>query len=78
MVTGGKQRTRDYPCQCSDRFSTALEDSPQGRGRLVDGLQFLHSQSIIHRDIRPSNFIVHDEDVVIIDFETPVVVERPK
>jgi hypothetical protein len=39
---------------------------------MVDGLQYLHSQGIIHRDIRPSNLIIHYMDVVIVDFETSV------
>lgn len=42
--------------------------------RLMDGLQWLHSQSIIYRDIRPSNFVVDGVDnLVIIDYETAVV-----
>jgi hypothetical protein len=41
---------------------------------LLDGLQWLHSQSIIHRDIRPSNFVVDGLDnLVIVDYETAVV-----
>jgi len=39
---------------------------------LVDGLKYLHEQGIVHRDIRPSNLIIHDMDVVIVDFETAV------
>jgi len=39
---------------------------------MVDGLQYLHLQGIIHRDIWPSNLIVHQNDVVIVDFETSV------
>jgi hypothetical protein len=39
---------------------------------MVDGLQYLHSHNIIHRDIRPSNLIVHQMDIVIVDFETSV------
>jgi Protein kinase domain len=42
---------------------------------MVDGLQYLHSQGIIHRDIRPSNLIVHYMDVVIVDFETSVLAD---
>ena len=42
---------------------------------MVDGLRYLHSQGIIHRDIRPSNLIVHYMDVVIVDFETSVVAD---
>jgi Protein kinase domain len=43
---------------------------------MVDGLQYLHSQGIIHRDIRPSNLIMHHADVVIVDFETSVLIDR--
>jgi serine/threonine protein kinase len=45
---------------------------------MVDGLQYLHSQGIIHRDIRPSNLIVHYMDVVIVDFEISVFADSSK
>jgi hypothetical protein len=45
---------------------------------MVDGLQYLHSQGIIHRDIQPSNLIVHYMDVVIVDFETSVFADSSK
>ena len=41
--------------------------------QLLDGLEFLHREGIVHRDIRPSNLIVEympgKVNVVIIDFE---------
>jgi serine/threonine protein kinase len=41
---------------------------------LVDGLEYLHKLNIIHRDIRPSNLILdQDNNVVIIDCETSVM-----
>jgi hypothetical protein len=43
---------------------------------MVDGLQYLHSQGIIHRDIRPSNLIMHGTDVIIVDFETSILVDK--
>jgi Protein kinase domain len=45
---------------------------------MVDGLQFLHSNRIIHRDIRPSNLIVHGMDAIIIDFEASVLTDSDK
>jgi Protein kinase domain len=46
---------------------------------LIDGLKFLHELGIVHRDIRPSNLILdYDKptvNVVIIDYETAVVVD---
>ena len=42
---------------------------------MVDGLQYLHSRGIIHRDIRPSNLIMHHANVVIVDFETSVLID---
>jgi hypothetical protein len=41
---------------------------------LIDGLQYLHSLKIIHRDIRPSNLVLDQKnDVVIVDYETSVM-----
>jgi serine/threonine protein kinase len=41
---------------------------------MIDGLRYLHSQGIVHRDIRLSNLILkreqNDVNVVIIDYET--------
>jgi serine/threonine protein kinase len=45
---------------------------------MVDGLQYLHSQGIIHRDIRPSNLIIHYMDVVIVNFEMSVFADSGK
>ena len=40
---------------------------------LVDGLEYLHSLGIVHRDIRPSNLILDQNDnVIIIDCETSI------
>jgi serine/threonine protein kinase len=41
---------------------------------LMNGLRWLHSHNIIHRDIRPSNLVIDGLDnLVIIDYETAVV-----
>lgn len=47
---------------------------------MIDGLRYLHSRGIIHRDIRLSNLILkrerNDINVVIIDYETAFDSER--
>ena len=46
----------------------------------MDGLEFLHNIGIVHRDIRPSNLILHSSDsginLVIIDYENDVLVKE--
>jgi hypothetical protein len=45
-------------------------------GGLVDGLEWLHKKGLIHRDIRPSNLVLDDNNnVVIIDYETAITLE---
>jgi hypothetical protein len=47
---------------------------------MIDGLRYLHSRGIVHRDIRLSNLILkrerNDVNVVIIDYETAFDSER--
>ena len=47
---------------------------------MIDGLRYLHSRGIIHRDIRLSNLILereqNDVNVVVIDYETAFDSER--
>ena len=47
---------------------------------MIDGLKYLHSRGIIHRDIRLSNLILkreqNDVNVIIIDYETAFDSER--
>ncbi|MGE5343770.1 MAG: serine/threonine protein kinase [Candidatus Omnitrophota bacterium] len=47
--------------------------------QLLSALEFAHSQRVIHRDIRPSNILINDEDnIKITDFGTSILLnERP-
>lgn len=64
-------------CPCS--LQTLIEQSPMGKlseasahqyfGHLIDGLEYLHSQSIIHHDIKPGNMLITADGVLkISDF----------
>jgi serine/threonine protein kinase len=43
---------------------------------MVDRLQYLHSQGIIHQDIWPFNLIMQGTDVVIVNFEMSILVDK--
>jgi serine/threonine protein kinase len=42
---------------------------------LLDGIAYLHSQRVLHRDVKPSNILISSEgSVKIIDFDTATYV----
>lgn len=51
-----------------DRISTMFQ--------LLDGLAFLHSQNILHLDIKPGNIVLVEEDVKFIDFGLALKVDN--
>src|SRR6201995_1069290 len=45
-------------------FGDAIEYARHG----CEALQYVHSQQIVHRDVKPQNMILGDEGVVLVDF----------
>ena len=68
------------PCGKPIEFREAQSVSRKIVIQLMDGLEFLHNLGIVHRDIRPSNLILHSSDsginLVIIDYENDVLVKE--
>ena len=44
--------------------------------KVVDGIEFMHKNMVIHRDIKPDNIIVNDSEVLIIDFDLAFVMNN--
>jgi serine/threonine protein kinase len=61
-----------YPF-ASPSTSDKRHSCPAGSSKGSYGLEYLHSLGIVHRDIRPSNLILDQNDnVIIIDCETSI------
>ncbi|KAI0901938.1 Pkinase-domain-containing protein [Annulohypoxylon nitens] len=46
---------------------------------LILGIEYLHSQGVVHRDIKPDNLLLTDDDVLkIVDFGVSEMFEKPE
>jgi serine/threonine protein kinase len=51
-----------------ETVETRLPKIDSIRQRMISILKYIHSKSVIHRDIKPHNFMVKDRDIYLIDF----------
>ena len=76
----GGQQLGIVPCGKPIEFREVQSVSCKIVTQLMDGLEFLHNLGIVHRDIHPSNLILHSsksgDSLVIIDYENAVLVEE--
>jgi eukaryotic-like serine/threonine-protein kinase len=60
----------------SDRLRADLAFQEKLFGQMVDSLAELHSRGKFHRDVKPQNFLLHDDGVVVSDFGLSKELER--
>lgn len=52
----------------SARLKADIELQEETFSQMIDCLAELHSRGKFHRDVKPQNFLVHDDGVVVSDF----------
>lgn len=43
--------------------------------KILDGVEYMHDQNLVHGDLKPDNILVHDNEVKLTDFGTSRLVE---
>lgn len=44
--------------------------------KLIPSLKYIHSQNIVHKDIKLENFVLHGDSIILIDFEMSEYIEN--
>jgi serine/threonine protein kinase len=52
----------------STQWSEAVRNVPKWTGCLVGAVLYIHKKMIWHKDIKPANILIHNDEVVIADF----------
>lgn len=75
-------------CRKGVIMSVGLEESAEPYGEeecrcwfrdLILGIEYLHAQGVVHRDIKPDNLLLTDDDVLkIVDFGVSEMFEKPE
>jgi len=69
FLAGGSLRER-----IQQETQLTSEEAVRIAGGIADGLAYAHERGVVHRDIKPGNILLHEDQVIIADFGLAQVV----
>lgn len=69
-----QMKLKKLDLQDKNFFSYIIDISYQ----IANAIEYLHSKSVVHRDIKPDNIIISGKKAILIDFNLSAIIDNPR